>query len=472
MVLALLILQGIVVALVSLSKLLALLVLQRLNKLLVLCVLGLELGGVGLVQIVDKLRVLGLQAADLFCLLALELSSLLDMFSLHPTYIGSVLLLLVGQGGVEIVLQTLDLRRILHPLVFEQPVVLVLQLSEPILVNTLHLVKVGSVSRVVLVKLSLRHVSMLLDVSVVARIRFSNRSLVFRGCFIAPFLKVSLSIFQVLGVSLLTLGDFLATLIQTGTVRSLHVGDNAPVRFVQVGKVRLVGALGLLERVLQERQLLGMGGLRLRQVILVMIVVLSQIRRVLLIAGLLVCLHPFERIRVGSVCFLLITDVLVLPQNKLLAKCILLLGLFSDFFSVLLVEPGDLSSVVLPQLGRLLLHVLVELLEVVIFLNQSFLECLVVVSGLGDVRARTMNVGLEPATGRLRLGEGLTVGLAVELQVVVDRQLLIQANENVFVVLEVLEKLCLLVLIRAHLVAAVFVGCGRGATNHCLGLRS
>lgn len=165
---------------------------------------------------------------------------------------------------------------------------------------------------------------------------------------------------------------------------------------------------------------------------------------------------------------LLVTDVLVLPSDKLLTQSILLLALLADLSRVLLVQSGDLSGVVQPKLGCLLLHVLIQLFEVVVFLDKRFLEGLVVIGSLCHVDSRILDVVLERTAGGLRLGEGLTVGLAVELEVVVDCELFIQPNQDVLVVFEVLEKLCLLVVVRAHLVAVLVTGVG--AAKRCLGL--
>lgn len=99
--------------------------------------------------------------------------------------------------------------------------------------------------------------------------------------------------------------------------------------FVQVGEVRLVGTLGLLKCIGQERQLFCMRGLRLCQVISVVAVVLSQVLRVLLIPGLLVRLHSSEVIGVSRMRSLLVTYVFVLPCDKLLTQSILLLALLT-----------------------------------------------------------------------------------------------------------------------------------------------
>lgn len=112
-------------------------------------------------------------------------------------------------------MKTLDLGCILRSLVFEKIVVLVLKLSEPVLVHTLHLVKVSSVCRIVLIKLSVCHLSVLLDVGVVAIVRIRDGGLMFQISFITPLFETDLAIFQVLGVSLLTLGVLSVRLIQT-----------------------------------------------------------------------------------------------------------------------------------------------------------------------------------------------------------------------------------------------------------------
>lgn len=103
-------------------------------------------------------------------------------------------------------------------------------------------------------------------------------------------------------------------------------------------------------------------------------------------------------------------------------------------------------------------------------MDERFLESLVVLSSLCHVGSRALDVVLQLSARGLRLCEGLTVRLTVELEVVVDCEFFIQAYEDVLVVFEVLEKLGLFVLVRAHLVAVLVTGVG--AANRCLGMGS
>lgn len=106
--------------------------------------------------------------------------------------------------------------------------------------------------------------------------------------------------------------------------------------------------------------------------------------------------------------------------------------------NVRIVDYFQRAGMVLGHLGSFGLHSLDELLEVVVFQNEGLLVLLVVGSVLLDLGRCCLHAVLEIIAGVLGLADHGPVLLEVFFNIVEDSELFVEADEQVFMVVELI----------------------------------